>query len=203
MGTIIGVQPDMSDIEDIAKIKLRLERERNRLRNRLSELDSLIQIVDEKLKKISFTTAEELLEEREEEVSEEVSEAVETFPKEEVLGRSIELLKVGGEDALTAMITPEALMLRINPMFSVQSSSRPINYVLKTLDSYIEEDLKRIQRGELVSDDKLVYTIEEEEGLLRELKIMNYRSEDRMRDIMGKARWAVKTMIKEAEKEGS
>ncbi len=193
----------MSDIEDIAKIKLRLERERNRLRNRLSELDSLIQIVDEKLKKISFTTAEELLEEKEAEESEEVPKAVETFPKEEVLGRRIELLKVGGEDALTAMITPEALMLRINPMFSIQFNSRPVNYVLKTLDSYIEEDLTRIQRGDLVSDDKLVYTIEEEEGLLRELKIMNYRSEDRMRDIMGKARWAVKTMIKEAEKEGS
>jgi hypothetical protein len=193
----------MSDIEDIAKIKLRLERERERLKNRLNELDSLIQIVDEKLRKISFTTAEEMLVEKEaEEVIGEAAEAVEVPTEAEAVGRRIELLKVGGEDALTADVTRKALVLRVNPMFRVQSSSRPVNYVLKTLDSYIEEDLKRIQMGDLGLDEKLTYTMEDEEGLLRELKIVNYGSEDRSRDIMGKARWAVKTLIKEAEKEG-
>lgn len=177
----------MSDVEKMAKIKLRLENEKEALLEKIGEIDELMKLIDEKLKGISYITAEELIEEKaEEEV------------KVEEPSRTVDLLKIGEKTALMANITPSTLTLSIDPSFNVALNSRPMKYLLKTCDSYIEEDYKMIQSGEIKQEEKLSYSVVEEEGNLQSLKVHNYRSDERLRDILGKAKWAVRTVIRES-----
>ncbi|NIM44358.1 MAG: hypothetical protein GTN80_01520 [Nitrososphaeria archaeon] len=184
----------MSDVEKLARVKLKLEREKEELLERIREIEDLIQLVDEKLKGISYITAEDLIEEKTQEVKPE--ERVEAEPS-----RTIQLLRVGDKNALTAEVTETTLNLQVDPSFNVSLSSRPIKYLLKTCDTYIEEDYKLIQEGSLRREEKLSYSVEEEGGNLQSLKVHNYRSDERMRDIMGKAKWAVRTIIRESSDE--
>ncbi|MFQ5710964.1 MAG: hypothetical protein ACE5GD_04195 [Candidatus Geothermarchaeales archaeon] len=177
----------LSDVEKMAKIKLRLENEKEALLEKIGEIDELMKLIDEKLKGISYITAEELIEEKaEEEV------------KVEEPSRTVDLLKIGEKTALMANITPSTLTLSIDPSFNVALNSRPMKYLLKTCDSYIEEDYKMIQSGEIKQEEKLSYSVVEEEGNLQSLKVHNYRSDERLRDILGKAKWAVRTVIRES-----
>ncbi|MFQ5872033.1 MAG: hypothetical protein ACE5IB_07735, partial [Candidatus Geothermarchaeales archaeon] len=81
--------------------------------------------------------------------------------------------------------------------------TRPLRYLIRSLDGYVEDDLRMVKQGDLEEGDKLNYSVREEEGDLRELRVNHYRSDERLKDIMGKARWAIRTVFSETQTAGT
>jgi len=175
-------------------MKLKLEKRRERLKANLEEVDSILEIIDERLRSVSFSTADEILEAEEPRV-----EVV--APKEEP--RNVELLRVGSDVIASAEILSYRVKMKVHSPFRISLDTRPLRYLIRSLDGYVEDDLRMMKQGDLEEGDKLNYSVAEEEGDLRELRVNNYRSDERLKDIMGKARWAIRTVFSETQTAGT
>ena len=179
-----------SEVERLANLKKKLEEERKKLLNRVDEITLMLQLIDASLTQQSFVSAEEL--------------AKKEMPKKEekpiiTPKRSIGLLSFKGKMVLKAEVSPETADISIAPEARVPVESGPIRYLIKLFDRYVREDLEMIRKGSLNSDKKFTYIIDEKDGNLTRITLLNYNSNERLRDIFGKVKWAVRTLLKEFE----
>lgn len=68
-------------------------------------------------------------------------------------------------------------------------------FIRRVLEEFRRKDLEAVERGELTPDEVLHYDIKEEQGLLKELTVYNYRNEIRLREIRNSVRWTFEKMI--------
>ena len=193
----------MSEVERLAELKRKLEEEKEKLQQKIEEINLILQLIDSFLRERSFVTAEKLLETESLEEKAEVVEKPEHPEKAPILKREIELFRYQGKVILKAEITPDYARIYIDPEAKIPIESGPIRYLIRLFDKYVDEDLRLIKAGSLDSDKKFTYIIDEEGGYLTRIELLNYASGDRLRNILGKIRWAVKTLLKESEAEGS
>jgi len=179
----------LSDVEKLAELKKRLEDEREKLLERINEITLLLQLIDAYLREQSFVSAEKLL-------KEETTRRVE----KKVPKRELEVLRFRGKVILKGEVTPDSITIYVDPEAKIPMNSGPIRYLIKLLDKHMEDDLKLIKDGLLSSDKKLTYIIDEENGNLSKIKVINYNTNKRLRDILSNVRWAVRTLLRESSK---
>lgn len=193
----------MSEVERLANLKKKLEEERSRLLERVDELNLVIRIIDTILEEKSYVPADKLLAgetgaDEERRVTPEVQALpAESTAKKVPMRRKVEVLRWGGRTIAEAEIGPDVAVITVSPEAKVPVDSGPVRYIIRLFDKYVDEDLAKIREGALNSERKFTYIVDEEGGYLSKIEIINYNTESRLRDILGKIRWAVKTLIKE------
>jgi len=190
----------------LAELKKYLE---NRIRELSEELELLklsLRMVDEALSKVSFKTAEQLMEKKPKEVEAPVverKEIVAAVPEKVSYEREIPILSRDG--VLLGKVYVARDHLRIVPEQGMEFdvSSPPFkNFVIaKVLKGMREKDMDRVFNGQLELDKAIEFDYStDDRNNLKELVVKNYRDENRLREIVNAVRWAFRILYEKKQR---
>lgn len=169
---------DEEYIKELADIKRYIERRISELENEIRLLKACMKIIDEKLSKISFRPAIEMVKEKEE---------VRRKERIEIRHRQT------GRLLAIAEKTPNKLKIIIVRGIRVPVARGIFQsfFIRKILEKMKEEDENAVYEGKLAPTEVLKYDIVDENGYLKEIIIYNYRSKDRLKEIISSIRWTL------------
>jgi hypothetical protein len=183
------------EIDDILKLREYLVKKKEELEGELKTLDTLISLLEEVLKNKSFMPATELLEEKEVK-----KEAVEVAPAPSAPIRSITLVKYQNRNACYADIYEDRVVIHVSREIEMPTSDRLVKYIIKSLEKYLEEDLKAQAEGRISPSMRFYFSMDEDDrGNLVKIEFVDHGVEDRRRELINKIRWAVRTFVSEKE----
>lgn len=196
----------------IAELKKYLENRIVELREELEFLQDILAIVDQVLAEKSFIRADEVRETEVEAVGdfiEEAGEVVEETPTEtpvliktptsETRIRLITSQWGGIEDLGVMFVSSNLIRIVPNPEFSFRRDIPPFESFF--IDRILEA-MKRKDQNIIPRDQAFNYEIiEGDNGVIREILITNYGSEERIREIRSAARWCLEKMLEKIRRQ--
>ncbi|HDJ66145.1 MAG TPA: hypothetical protein ENF33_00310 [Nitrososphaeria archaeon] len=174
--------PEESEkVKELARLKDHLERKLSELKNEISLLEKLIELVDEELAEKSFKRAA-MVKER-------------TPKKPPETGRFRVLRSRSGEILARVAVGQDELRFIVNPEIGLTRDMRPFSSFLikKVLDAMSKADKERVERGLLPPGHELSYDIVMDGELVKEIVVRNFREEYRLREIVNAVRWTLET----------
>ena len=177
---------ESEEVKELARLKDYLERRLSELRNEVSLLEKLVELVDEELAKKSFKKAAVVREKP-------VSKPPET-------GRFRVLRSRSGEILARVAVGRDELRFIVNPEIGLKRDMRPFSSFLvrKVLDAMSKADKERVDRGLLPPGHELSYNIVLDGDLVKEIIVRNFREEYRLREIVNAVRWTLETAASSA-----
>lgn len=175
----------------------RLAEARSYLQRRIEELESelellklLSNLVDAALSQESFVRASEL--------------PREAPPLQAVPARLADLGALLSESTVVSREGRELAKLSVyergvvvKPSIDLPLDSPPLKsfFVAKILEGYKRRDEELVRAGELEGEEVFDYEIEEEGGLVKEIRIRNYRERRRLDEIRSALRWTLNRVL--------
>lgn len=156
------------DVQKMLEIRKIVEEKVAQLQRELQFYTALLELLDKTIGERSFSTAAEVAK----------PEAV-----EEVKGR-------GGEVYATAEVYGNYLYIKFKQPVKVDGLFKRF-FLDKFLQKYKEEDSREARQGAIKPEEVLKYELEESEGEATAIKIFNYRTEERKREILRVLRWTL------------
>jgi hypothetical protein len=187
------------DVEHLAALKSYLEKRLVALESKVELYKEYIRAVDSVLTRSSFKVAAELLKETpvtaggkpiEREAAKETAGAQKTDLVSRADGGKLGMMAIS-KNSVT--VTPAE-----NMSIPVDSGTFNTFFIRKILNNMVEKDEEQVKLGKLSDKDKMKYLIEKNsDGTLKELVILNYRDEGRLKEVTTTIRW---TLEKVAQK---
>lgn len=173
-------------IKELARLKDYLEKKLSELRNEITLLEKLMELVDEELAEKSFKKAAVAKEK--------------PAPKPPEAGRFRVLRSRSGEVLARVAVGQDELRFIVNPEISLTRDMRPFSSFLlrKVLDAMNKADKERVERGLLPPGHELSYDIIMDGELVKEIVVRNFREEYRLREIVNAVRWTLETAASSA-----
>jgi len=156
------------DVQKLLEVRKMLEEKIAQLQEELKLYTSLLELLDRSIGERSFSTA---------------AEAARPEAVEEVRGR-------GGEVYATVEVYGGYLYIKFREPVKLDGLFKRF-FLDKFLQKYREEDAKEVRQGSLKQEEVLRYELEGGEGEATAMKIYNYRSEERRREILRVLRWTL------------
>ncbi|ACB39027.1 hypothetical protein [Pyrobaculum neutrophilum] len=156
------------DVQKMLEVRKMLEEKIAKLQEELKLYTSLLELLDKAIGERSFSTAAQVAK----------PEAV-----EEVRGK-------GGEVYATAEVYPNYLYVKFREPVRLDGLFKRF-FLDKFLQKYREEDAREARQGTLKQEEVLRYELEGGEAEATAIKIYNYRTEDRRREILRVLRWTL------------
>jgi hypothetical protein len=156
------------DVQKLLEVRKMLEEKIAQLQEELKLYTSLLELLDKSIGEKSFSTA---------------AEAARPEAVEEVRGR-------GGEVYATVEVYGNHLHIKFREPVRLDGLFKRF-FLDKFLQKYREEDAKEVRQGALRQEEVLRYELEGGEGEATAMKIYNYRSEERKREILRVLRWTL------------
>ncbi|RLF19282.1 MAG: hypothetical protein DRN15_01685 [Thermoprotei archaeon] len=168
-------------IKYLAELRKKLERRIEELSAELELLKECAKVIDEVLARASFKPAISIAEEIERPPEEEYS------IKSRINGRTLAVMYVWKDKV--KIVPAEGMKIDVNkPPFNTF-------FIRRVLDTFRQRDLEEVRRGRLDADQVLDYTIKtDDEGMLKELIVHNYREMRRLRELRSSLRWTLERM---------
>lgn len=176
---------DQEDVRRLAEAKSYLQKRIEELEGEINLLKTLLSLVDVALSRESFTRASELPRETPStarlELGAQVSETVLTSRE----GREV------------AKLTVYEKGLTVKPLIELPGDTPPLRsfFINKILDGYKRKDEELLRTGEIGDDEAFDYEIVEEGGLVKEIRILNYREKRRLDEIRSALRWTLNRVV--------
>jgi hypothetical protein len=156
------------DVQKLLEVRKMLEEKIAQLQEELKLYTSLLELLDKSIGERSFSTA---------------AEAARPEAVEEVRGR-------GGEVYATVEVYGNYLHIKVREPVRLDGLFKRF-FLDKFLQKYREEDAKEVRQGALRQVEVLRYELEGGEGEATAMKIYNYKSEERKREILRVLRWTL------------
>ena len=156
------------DVQKLLEVRKMLEEKIAQLQEELKLYTSLLELLDKSIGEKSFSTA---------------AEAAGPEAVEEVRGR-------GGEVYATVEVYGNRLHIKFREPVRLDGLFKRF-FMDKFLQKYREEDAREVRQGALRQEEVLRYELEGGEGEATAMKIYNYRSEERKREILRVLRWTL------------
>jgi hypothetical protein len=185
------------DVEHLAALKSFLEKRLLALESKVELYKEYIRAVDSVLTQSSFKVADELLKETpvtaggksiEREAVKETVSAQKTDLVSRANGGRLGMMAVS-KNSVT--VTPAG-----NMSIPVDSGTFNTFFIRKILNNMVEKDEEQVKLGKLGAKDKMKYLIEKNsDGTLKELVILNYRDESRLKEVTTTIRWTLEKVV--------
>ena len=151
----------------------------------------MLSMVDEALSKESFTKASELPRGAGERV-------VSLRPATEAMGRLITEYTITSREGreLAKFIVYDKGVL-IKPLIDLPIDSPPFRsfFLAKILNGYRRKDDELVTAGSIMEEEAFDYEIDEEGGLVREIRVYNYRERRRLDELRSALRWTLNRVL--------
>jgi hypothetical protein len=185
------------DVEHLAALKSYLEKRLLALESKVELYKEYIRAVDSVLTQSSFKVAAELLKETpvtaggksiEREAAKETAAAQKTDIVSRADGGKLGMMAIS-KNSVT--VTPAE-----NMSIPVDSGTFNTFFIRKILNNMVEKDEEQVKLGKLGAKDKMKYLIEKNsDGTLKELVILNYRDESRLKEVTTTIRWTLEKVV--------
>jgi len=179
-------------VQRLAEAKSYLQRRIEELEAELELLRTLSKLVDAALSRESFVRASELPRE---------APAPPAAEGPSDMGQLLSETSVTSREGreLAKVLTYERGVV-VRPLIDLPVDSPPFRsfFLAKILDGYRRKDEELVKAGELAEDEAFDYEVREEGGLVREIRIRNYRDERRLREIKSALRWTLNRVLERA-----
>lgn len=177
-------------VRRLAEAKSYLQRRIEELEGEVELLKLLLSLVDAALSRESFTKAAELPREAPAAPPEEAEELD--------LGAKISEHAVTsreGRELARVLVYERGLIIK--PLIDLPADSPPLRsfFVAKILEGYKRKDGEMVKAGELAEDEAFDYEVVEEGGLVKEIRVLNYRERRRFDEIRSALRWTLQRVL--------
>ena len=179
----------MSDpkIPIFLELRKELEAELEELEERREQLREFIKVIDEVISSGSFSTADTAL-------GAEITPAEEMQPEPVEELRSVMLMNKE-RDLELASLEITGNEIRVIPaahaLYDIKQGAFARFFVERILGKFQEEDRKKVESGDITWDDAFDFEVKSDDGILEEIVIRNYGSEERLSEIQRALRWAL------------
>lgn len=180
-------------VEFLANAKSYLEKRIRELQEEISLLENLLRIVDEMLSQKSFVTATQLSIEKKK-----TGEAETRRAEIEKLGKKIfEINIMSRTGEILAILEAYENAAIIKPLMEFRITTPPFKAFLvnRILEGFKKKDEDRVLKGEITENEVFRYEIISEDDMLKEIRIYNYRSRERLYELRGAVRWTLNRML--------
>ncbi|RFA92343.1 hypothetical protein [Pyrobaculum aerophilum] len=159
------------EVQKLLELRKILEEKIAKLQQELSLYTAMLEVLDKAIGEKSFTTAAA------------AQQTAKPEAVEEVRGR-------GGEVYATAEVYNNYLYIKFKEPVKLDGLFKRF-FLDKFLQKYRDEDVREARQGALKQEEVLRYEVEGGEGEAVALKIYNYRTEERKREILRVLRWTL------------
>jgi len=191
---------EKADIEELLKLKRRLERRLEKLKGEMEGLKRLLSLVDSELARKSFKPAVEAKPEvKPAEVR--AAEAPPAPPPVKPAGQAIPLKASDGTLLATMYVSEDEVRVLPSESLSFNVNTPPFQQFLvsKVLAGMAARDREAASAGQLLPDQILTYRISQDGDLLKEIVIRNYREERRAATLKNAVRWTLEKMYEKTK----
>ncbi len=171
----------------LAEAKSYVQRRIEELEGELEVLKLLASLIDSALSQESFVRASEL-----------PRAPAPARPEREELGQLVSESSVVARDGREmAKLAVYERGIVIKPTIELPLDTPPLRnfFVAKILDGYKRKDEELVKAGEISEGEAFDYEIVEEGGLVREIRIRNYRERRRLDEIRSALRWTLNRVL--------
>ena len=190
------------DVRKLAELRSSLQERIGKLENELHELRTLLSILDQRLAQVSFRKAripqapeaKETKRARPSGISPEIEfEYERTESLKTTTGTLLAEVQIGGRALRVIPASGVKLKTSISPFEAFL-----INRIFKEMIKHDEDSGKE---GRLPPDMRFAYdVIEAEDGTIREIRVKNYGTDRRLRELRTSLRWTLEKMREKASK---
>ncbi len=173
----------------LLELREEIENEITQLKTRIQKLEEFIDALNSVITQGSFATADSAL--AASRAEETIEPTVEEEPDEL---RSVVLMnKARDLELATLEITQQEIRAIPAPhsIYDIKRGAFARFFVERILGKFQEEDRHSVENDELTWDDAFDFEVRSEDGILEEIVIKNYRTDDRLGEIERALRWAL------------
>jgi len=178
-------------VKRLAEAKSYIQKRIDELESEVELLKLILSVIDTALSRESFTKAAELPREA-------PREAPQAPLAEADLGAQVSEAAVTSRDGreLARLVVYEKGLV-IKPLMDLPIDSPPLRsfFVAKVLEGYKRKDEELVRAGEILEDEAFDYEVAEEEGLVKEIIVRNYRERRRLDEIRSALRWTLNRVL--------
>jgi len=178
-------------VKRLAEAKSYIQKRIDELESEVELLKLILSVIDTALSRESFTKAAELPREA-------PREAPQAPLAEADLGAQVSEAAVTSRDGreLARLVVYEKGLV-IKPLMDLPVDSPPLRsfFVAKVLEGYKRKDEELVRAGEILEDEAFDYEVAEEEGLVKEIIVRNYRERRRLDEIRSALRWTLNRVL--------
>lgn len=184
-------------VRRLAEVKSYLQRKVEELEDELELLKLLVNLVDSALSSESFTKASELPRMETEKTVVPLAPSVENRLGKMLTEQSVTSRE--GKKLASLLVYEHGIVVK--PLMEVPVDSPPIRsfFIAKILEGYKRKDEELVNAGGLSEDEALDYEIIDEEGLIKEIRVINYRERRRLDELRSSLRWALNRVLERVE----
>jgi len=181
---------DEKKIELLANTKSYLEKRIKELHEELAFLESLLELVNENLSKKSFVTATQI-------TSKEKKEEITPLRKEKIGEKVLEINITSRTGEILAILEAYENIAIVKPLVNLNITTQPFKAFLinRILEGFKRKDEERVLKGEIQENEAFNYEIVTEDDSLKEIRMYNYRTKDRLFELRGAIRWTFSRML--------
>ena len=183
------------EIRVLLELRTQLGEERDRLRERIEQLEEFIQALDSTIGQGSFTTADV---------------AMETAKRDPIITPSETLVASGEPRNIAVLNKPGNLELatievieqnlRVIPadhaVYNITRGAFARFFVQDILGKFQQEDRHRVENGEIEWDDAFDFEVKSEDKILDEVIVKNFGDESRVEEIQRTLRWTLEKIYR-------
>lgn len=174
------------DVKKLLELRDRLESKIKELQEELNLLSEIKDVIDSIIKSQSIIPAAELA------AKQDLGKLLET---REVRSR------VGNELLANVEIYEEGVIIKPIKPFNKDNTAFRRFFRDKILEGFKQEDDKAVKDGRLRREEAFSYEVRLENDNVISIVIRNYRSDERLREIIRAVRWTLERVLKEGEAE--
>jgi hypothetical protein len=178
------------DVKRLAEMKAYLERRIAESQQEIERFRSFLEVVDSLLAERSFRPVKIPAE----------AQAIPTAEKTEAVkkpaGELWPLTSPEGVHLADLQITESEIVLVPDSSIRYEVASPPLRAFLiaRVLDPMSSKDQEAVRNGQLNAADVLSYQVEEDSGVLKTLRVQNYRDQARLGELRNAIRWTIRRM---------
>lgn len=172
-------------VRRLAEVKSYITKRIEVLENEIQALRLLLDLVNAALSRESFTRASELAPGAAPKPSREVGELVSELTISSRNGRELARFEVYEHGVV------------IRPLVELPTDSPPFRsfFLAKILEGYRKKDEELVKAGRIGEDEAFDYELEEEGGIVKEIRVYNYRERRRLDELRSALRWTLNRVL--------
>lgn len=177
------------DLKRLAEMKAYLEKKIAESQQETDRLSSFLEVVDSLLAEKSFKRVK---------ITTEVHEAgaLEKVQVAKEVGEIWPIASTEGVHLADLRVTESEIALVPDSGIRYEVASPPLRafLVARVLDPMSAKDQEAVRNGQLNADSVLSFQVEDDSGVLKALRVRNYRDQGRLTELRNAIRWTVRRM---------
>lgn len=195
-------------IKDLEALRRELEKKREELLIEIEKIESYIRAIENLITEKSFVTADKIVEampqpppekkveHKEMEIHGEPMERPKPAPVEDKPMRKDVLFIFRGRPIAWVEIYKNKTIVSIDKDFGLPVNDSLITKFLEPrFRDEMTKDMQEIEEGKRPPDKRFTYVIQEEDGIVTKIEMLDFGEEMRRRDNLSKIRWVLKKFI--------